>query len=192
MEREENSHKQVIVIDKSLNMRKGKMVAQGAHASMGAILGLARRERAVPTVVAIFCAAILATVCVFAGVLKTGGHLQQESWLTVVAMMASIAVASIAFVLWSLARLARSLVIPLDARVEPWLTGRFKKICVSVSSEQELLDLYERAREANVVCSLIRDAGLTEFGGVPTHTAVAIGPDREDVVDRFTKHLPLL
>jgi peptidyl-tRNA hydrolase len=27
-------HKQVIVLRKDLNMRKGKMVAQGAHASM--------------------------------------------------------------------------------------------------------------------------------------------------------------
>ena len=36
--------KQVIVIRKDLNMRKGKMVAQGAHASMAAILNLARRE----------------------------------------------------------------------------------------------------------------------------------------------------
>lgn len=31
--------KQVIIIRKDLNMRKGKMIAQGAHASMAAILG---------------------------------------------------------------------------------------------------------------------------------------------------------
>jgi peptidyl-tRNA hydrolase len=37
-------HKQVIVLRKDLNMRKGKMVAQGAHASMRAILNGARRE----------------------------------------------------------------------------------------------------------------------------------------------------
>ena len=36
-------HKQVIVLRKDLNMRKGKMVAQGAHASMGAILGQAKK-----------------------------------------------------------------------------------------------------------------------------------------------------
>lgn len=30
----EIEHKQVIVLHKDLNMRKGKMVAQGAHASM--------------------------------------------------------------------------------------------------------------------------------------------------------------
>ena len=32
--------KQVIVIRKDLNMRKGKMVAQGAHAAMMFLLGL--------------------------------------------------------------------------------------------------------------------------------------------------------
>lgn len=32
--------KQIIVMRKDLNMRKGKMIAQGAHASMGAVLPL--------------------------------------------------------------------------------------------------------------------------------------------------------
>jgi len=34
------SHKQVLVVRKDLKMRRGKEIAQGAHASMGAILGL--------------------------------------------------------------------------------------------------------------------------------------------------------
>ena len=34
----QNAPKQVIVMRKDLNMRKGKMVAQGAHASMKVIL----------------------------------------------------------------------------------------------------------------------------------------------------------
>jgi PTH2 family peptidyl-tRNA hydrolase len=126
-------HKQVIVLRKDLNMRKGKMVAQGAHASMGAILGLSR--------------------------LSADGD---------------------------------EMTIPLDARVKPWLTGRFKKICVSVNSEAELLDLHARAQAAGLVCSLIQDAGLTEFGGVPTYTAVGIGPDRSDFIDQLTGQLPLL
>lgn len=124
-------HKQVIVLRKDLNMRKGKMVAQGAHASLRAILNLARRE---------------------------GG----------------------------------SLVIPLDVRNEPWLCGRFKKICVSVDSESELLELHRRATAANLIAALIQDAGLTEFGGIPTYTAVAIGPDEGDKIDQFTAGLPLL
>lgn len=38
-EREENNKlKQIIVIRKDLNMRKGKMIAQGAHASMKVVL----------------------------------------------------------------------------------------------------------------------------------------------------------
>jgi PTH2 family peptidyl-tRNA hydrolase len=44
----------------------------------------------------------------------------------------------------------------------------FKKICVSVSSESELFDIYDKAKELNIPCALIRDAGLTEFNGVPT------------------------
>jgi PTH2 family peptidyl-tRNA hydrolase len=40
-------HKQTIVLRKDLNMRKGKMIAQGAHASMRAILmlGASRRRK---------------------------------------------------------------------------------------------------------------------------------------------------
>jgi peptidyl-tRNA hydrolase, PTH2 family len=127
----EMEHKQVIVLRKDLNMRKGKMVAQGAHASMRAILNLARRE-------------------------------------------------------------GDSLVIALDARSEPWLCGRFKKICVSVNSESELLELHRQALAANLIASLIQDAGLTEFGGIPTYTAVAIGPDEGDKIDQLTGQLSLL
>jgi PTH2 family peptidyl-tRNA hydrolase len=124
-------HKQTIVLRKDLNMRKGKMIAQGAHASMRAILKLGRQE-------------------------------------------------------------GENFVIPLDERLAPWLLGRFKKICVSVNSEAELLALHERAQSLGLITALIQDAGLTEFGGVPTYTAVAVGPDREDRVDAVTGSLPLL
>lgn len=123
-------HKQVIILRKDLNMRKGKLVAQGAHASMGAILSLCKQD-------------------------------------------------------------GDRLILEMDERVKPWLTGRFKKICVYVNTEQELLDIHERAKAAGLVTSLIVDAGLTEFNGVPTKTAVAVGPDREDRVDSICKHLPL-
>lgn len=112
-------------------MRKGKMVAQGAHASMAAILKLARRE-------------------------------------------------------------GNQLLIPLDERIEPWLCGRFTKICVSVNSEAELLAIHEKSIAAGVLTSLILDSGVTEFGGVPTNTAVAVGPDQANKVDAITGDLPLL
>lgn len=124
-------YKQIIILRKDLNMRKGKMVAQGAHASMKAILDL--------------------------GVV-TDNKLQ----------------------------------IDLDDRLHYWLTTNFKKITVGVNSEEELLELYNQAKEAGLYCSLITDSGLTEFGGVPTNTAVAIGPDKDSKIDSICSHLQLL
>lgn len=125
------THKQIIIVRKDLNMRKGKMIAQGAHASMAAILNLGTFTN-------------------------------------------------------------NTLSIPLDSRIQPWLLGKFKKICVSVNSEAELLKIYEDAKSNGIICSLIQDAGLTEFGGVATYTSVAIGPDIESKIDSLCKHLPLL
>ncbi len=73
-----------------------------------------------------------------------------------------------------------------------WLEGRSTKICVSCNSEQELIDLYDKAKAARLICSMVIDAGLTEFGGVPTKTAVAIGPAYPEDVDPITSHLSLL
>ena len=125
------THKQVIVLRKDLNMRKGKMVAQGAHASLATLLGSARREDGM-------------------------------------------------------------LVIPLTAANEPWLFGYFTKTCCGVDSEAELLEIHRKAQEAGIATTLITDAGFTEFHGVPTHTAVAVGPDLVDKIDAVTGYLKLL
>ena len=69
--------------------------------------------------------------------------------------------------------------------------GRIIKIVVYVETEQELRDLYHKALNSDLPCSLVTDAGLTEFNGVPTLTAVGIGPAPEDLIDPITKHLPL-
>jgi PTH2 family peptidyl-tRNA hydrolase len=76
--------------------------------------------------------------------------------------------------------------------LEDWVRGTFTKICVYVNSEKELLEIYNKAKSANLLCSIIRDNGKTEFGGVHTYTAVAIGPDWSEVVDEITKELKLL
>ena len=73
-----------------------------------------------------------------------------------------------------------------------WHTGRFTKICVYVNSEQELKDIYNKAKANGLLCSLITDAGLTEFGGIPTLTVSAIGPDESSKIDEITGKLPLL
>lgn len=128
--------KQIIVLRKDLNMRKGKMVAQGAHASM-----------------AVFFNRILEP--------------QNLQWNNEVTMKVT------------------------DSMFQ-WMSGQFTKICVSVNSEQELLDLHAKVQAAGIPCALIKDAGHTEFNGVPTYTALAIGPEQPEVMDPFTQHLPLL
>lgn len=76
--------------------------------------------------------------------------------------------------------------------VREWLEGRFTKVVVQVNSEQELLNIYELAIRNGLNTKLILDAGLTEFGGNPTHTCLAIGPDYPENIDPITKHLKLL
>jgi PTH2 family peptidyl-tRNA hydrolase len=73
-----------------------------------------------------------------------------------------------------------------------WAEGIFTKICAAVDSEQELLDLYEKAKAAGLPCSLIEDRGLTEFGGQLTKTCISIGPAAPKLIDPITGHLRLL
>ncbi len=121
--------KQVIAIRRDLKMRRGKEIAQGAHASMA---WLAERVRA-----------------------AAGGP------------------------------------VTLSAAEEAWITARFTKVCVQVTSEEELRALDARARERGVLCRLIVDSGRTEFGGVPTATCLAVGPAPAAEVDAITGHLSL-
>lgn len=130
------STKQVIVMRKDLNMRKGKMIAQGAHASLKVILDL----------------------------LIEVDHKKYELDLTYEG----------------------------GNRIYEWVNGIFTKICVSVNSEKELIDIYNEAVVSNIPCSLIQDNGITEFNGVPTYTCCAIGPDDREAIDKITGHLPLL
>lgn len=85
-----------------------------------------------------------------------------------------------------------NLVIPLtNPFVKEWITGRFTKITLYVETDEQLEAIYKQAIDANLPASLIRDAGLTEFAGVPTLTAVGIGPDDVEKIDKITSHLPL-
>lgn len=77
--------------------------------------------------------------------------------------------------------------------LEDWIfNGKFTKITVYVNSEKELLDVYNQAKEKKLICSLITDAGLTEFNGVPTITCCAIGPEWDSEIDEITGGLSLL
>ncbi len=138
--------KQVIVMRKDLNMRKGKMVAQGAHASMAVILNLLQTE---------------------AKYYHWGAAGTTETY-------------------------TYHMELHPQSPIRQWLTDKFTKICVSVDSEQELIDIYNKAREANIPSALITDSGLTEFNGVPTNTCCAVGPWHAEEIDKITGHLKLL
>jgi len=83
-------------------------------------------------------------------------------------------------------------VIPMGSALTEWFNDKFTKICVSCDSEEELLALTDQAKSASLLHFLCRDAGLTEFKGVPTYTALAIGPAEADKIDKITGNLKLL
>ena len=72
-----------------------------------------------------------------------------------------------------------------------WFDKGVAKICVYVDSEEELLEIDRKAKEAGIISALICDAGLTEFHGEPTYTCLALEPKSAEEVDKITKELPL-
>lgn len=73
-----------------------------------------------------------------------------------------------------------------------WLKGSFAKICLQVSSEEELQDIYDKSLAAGLVVHMIVDSGKTYFKGIPTKTCLAIGPDLSEKIDPITSHLKLI
>lgn len=114
--------KQVIVVRKDLNMRKGKCVAQGAHASLLAFEAMFNQ---------------------------------------------------------------------FNIRTEWQNTGQ-TKIVLCVNNEKQLFDLHNKAIKHGLISRIVVDAGITEFKGVPTPTAIAIGPFHEEEIDKVTGDLELL
>lgn len=131
--------KQTIVVRKDLNMRKGKIGAQVAHAAMKVLLNLGR---------------VVESYEPFAPEINRADF-----------------------------------VFPLHEEIRPWVTGNFKKIVLGIDSEAEMLELLEKARTAGLYTALITDNGLTEFNGVPTNTAIAIGPNYDERINPLTQHL---
>ena len=77
-------------------------------------------------------------------------------------------------------------------KIRHWRLDGMTKVCVYVTDEQALLDLYKKVKRTGLPIYLVEDAGVTEFHGKLTHTALAIGPDNSDWIDEFTKDLPLM
>ena len=126
--------KQVIVIRRDLRMRRGKEIAQGAHAS--------------------------------------------SAWLVTAVADAVDARDGAATVV-------------LDAVARVWITSSWRKVTLQVQTEDELVALHDAAMARGLRAHLVRDSGKTEFGGVATLTALAIGPDLAAAIDEVTGELTL-
>ena len=74
---------------------------------------------------------------------------------------------------------------------ERWNNAGARKIVVRAEDESHLRELYAKALEGSLVCSLIKDAGHTE---IPpgTITVLGIGPAPRSAVDAITSDLKLL
>ena len=72
-----------------------------------------------------------------------------------------------------------------------WLRGKFTKIILAVSSEEELLSLHRQFEEKGITTALIVDDGTTVFGGEPTATCLGVGPAFAEEIDPIAGHLKL-
>ena len=72
-----------------------------------------------------------------------------------------------------------------------WFAYGCAKICVYVDSKEALLEIAEKAKERGIIASVITDAGMTEFHGVPTKTCLALEPLPAEIADELTGDLPL-
>lgn len=72
-----------------------------------------------------------------------------------------------------------------------WMRTGQTKVCLKINTEEELLEVTKKAKAAGLEVHVITDAGRTEFGGQPTVTCAAIGPNKSEHIDKFCKHLKL-
>jgi len=137
--------KQIIVMRKSffingkkVTPRKGKYVAQGAHASLKAILNEIS----------------------FGSYADGKGNVSGELFLK------------------------------NGSAIQDWICGSFTKVCCEVETEEELLAIYNKAKEAGLITALIVDSGRTEFSGLPTTTCCSV-LGWSDELENITGHLKL-
>ena len=130
--KENDRIKQTIIIRKDLNLSKGRLVTQGAHASIAFLTDLIKEYNPLQL---------------------TDSQLQ------------------------------------LNEAQKEWIYGTFYKVCLSVDSEKELLDIGYNAVMLGLSVKYIEE---TNGFDKPTITCLAIGPDYSSKIDTVTKHLKLL
>jgi len=75
--------------------------------------------------------------------------------------------------------------------LENWEREGAKKVVLKVGSLEELLEIYKKVKKSGLPCCIIRDAGKTQLKA-GTITCLGIGPEKEEKIDKITKHLKLL
>jgi len=75
--------------------------------------------------------------------------------------------------------------------VKRWREQGQKKVVLRVESQEELFRFEQLAKTAGIVAALITDAGRTVIAP-GTVTALGIGPDEEERIDRLTGSLKML
>jgi len=76
-------------------------------------------------------------------------------------------------------------------KIKEWRSEGMKKVVLKVESEKELLIYNQTAKDSGLITALITDAGKTFFKE-PTRTCLAIGPDKEEKIDKITGKLKLI
>jgi peptidyl-tRNA hydrolase, PTH2 family len=78
-----------------------------------------------------------------------------------------------------------------DQKVKAWRAKGMKKVILKVDGEKDLLEFNQFAKDAKITSALITDAGRTEIAP-GTITCLAIGPEKEDIIDKITSNLKLM
>ncbi len=74
---------------------------------------------------------------------------------------------------------------------EEWEKEGEKKVVLRVDTPEDLLALYNAARNHKLPAALVKDAGRTELPP-GTVTALGIGPAKENEIDKITGKLKML
>jgi PTH2 family peptidyl-tRNA hydrolase len=72
-----------------------------------------------------------------------------------------------------------------------WERNGQAKIAVQVKSQDEMIELMNKARSLGIIAEIIADAGRTQIK-TGSLTVLGIGPARKSLVDMVTGHLKLL
>jgi len=75
--------------------------------------------------------------------------------------------------------------------VEEWRNEGMKKVVLKVKDEKELISYLKKAKNNKLTTALITDSAKTFFKE-PTITCLAIGPDKEEDIDKITAELKMV